>query len=547
MVRDLKGTRTRLGVLAGAAAVALAFPGVANAAVTSSVAGGVLTVTSNAGDAITITCAGGNVQVNAGNPGTGAAACNTITAINVTGGPGDNAITLTGVTATDFTNLTSVNVNGGGGHDTLLGSDRADVMDGGTGNDRIVGDNNPVGTFDESIGGDGHDTLVWNPGDGSDINRGGAGTDTIEVNGGGGNENFSVNPGAGGTVRFERDAASGGGFFSLDIDTSEQLDLDANNGVDTFVAGDVNALGFKLDVNGEGGNDDLDGGDGPDILDGGADNDRIAGDNNPVGTFDVSRGGDGDDTLVWNPGDGSDINSGGAGTDTIEVNGGGGNENFSVNPGAAGTVRFERDAASAGGFFSLDIDTSEQLDLDANNGDDTFIAGNVNALGFKLDVNGEGGNDDLDGGDGPDVLDGGADNDRIAGDDNPDGTHDVSRGGAGDDTMTWNPGDDSDVNEGGEGHDTSVVNGATGDEKFKVKPSATPGRVQFDRLDPAPFRVDIGTTEKLHVNGGDGNDKIEGSKGLAALIKSTFNGETATTGSAAPTARTSSAAARAAT
>ena len=58
MARHLRGTRTRVGVLAGAAAAALlALPGVASAAVTSTVAGGVLTVNSTADDAITITCA----------------------------------------------------------------------------------------------------------------------------------------------------------------------------------------------------------------------------------------------------------------------------------------------------------------------------------------------------------------------------------------------------------------------------------------------------------------------------------------------------------
>ena len=98
-------------------------------------------------------------------------------------------------------------------------------------------------------------------------------------------------------------------------------------------------------------------------------------------------------------------------------------------------------------------------------------------------------------------------------------------GDAGNDTMTWNPGDGDDVNEGGEGTDTVVVNGGTGDEDFRTKPSATPGRVQFDRIDPAPFNIDIGTSESLVVNGGGGNDEIKGTSGLAGLIASTFNGD----------------------
>jgi Ca2+-binding RTX toxin-like protein len=90
--------------------------------------------------------------------------------------------------------------------------------------------------------------------------------------------------------------------------------------------------------------------------------------------------------------------------------------------------------------------------------------------------------------------------------------------------MTWNPGDDDDINEGGDGNDTVVVNGATGAERFSVKPGANQ-RVRFDRTNPAPFFVDIGTSENLQVNGGAGDDRINGAKGLAALIKSTFNGD----------------------
>jgi Ca2+-binding RTX toxin-like protein len=503
-------------VLAGAATAALlALPGVANAAVTSSVTGGALAVSSDAGDAITITCAAGNVQINGANPGTGAAACNSITSIDVQGGPGGNTIDLTGVTKALFPNITSVLADGNEGVDTILGSEHADRLIGGDLNDTTEGR-------------DGDDTLVWNPGDDTDVNEGGAGTDTIEVNGGNGAENFFVRTSASaGRIEFERDAASAGGLFKLDIGTAERLDMNANGGNDTFTAENGLDPLFKLDVDGGADNDTLDGGDGADDMDGGAGNDRVSGDNNAVGTHDVSRGGDGDDTLVWNPGDGSDVNEGGTGTDTIEVNGGNGAENFSVRPSAtAGRVFFERDAASAGGQFDLDIGTAERLDMNANGGNDTFTAADgLQALGFTLDVDGGNDNDTLDGGDGPDVMDGGAGNDSVTGDDNPLNTRDVSRGGAGDDTMTWNPGDDDDINDGGDGNDTSVVNGASGGERFTVEPSATPGRVQFDRVDPAPFNVDIGTTENLLVNGGGGNDRIHGSEGLAGLIKSTFNGD----------------------
>ena len=104
--------------------------------------------------------------------------------------------------------------------------------------------------------------------------------------------------------------------------------------------------------------------------------------------------------------------------------------------------------------------------------------------------------------------------------------------------MTWNPGDDDDVNEGGEGNDTVVVNGATGDEDFQVKPSATAGPRPVRPDDPAPFSIDIGTSESLVVNGGAGNDEIKGTKGLAGLIASTFNGDDGKDDIKGPTART---------
>ena len=61
--------------------------------------------------------------------------------------------------------------------------------------------------------------------------------------------------------------------------------------------------------------------------------------------------------------------------------------------------------------------------------------------------------------------------------------------------MIWNPGDDTDLNEGGDGTDTVEVNGGNGAEQFTATANGT--RVRFDRVNPAPFSIDIGTSEKL--------------------------------------------------
>ena len=94
-------------------------------------------------------------------------------------------------------------------------------------------------------------------------------------------------------------------------------------------------------------------------------------------------------------------------------------------------------------------------------------------------------------------------------------------GGAGNDRMIWNPGDDTDLFEGGDGVDTAEVNGGNGAEVFTATANGT--RVRFDRLDPAPFSLDIGTTERLVVNMNGGDDSFSATGNLAA-IKITVDG-----------------------
>jgi Ca2+-binding RTX toxin-like protein len=396
VARKRRNKKGRTGLVAGAAvAVMLAVPAGASADVNSQFNNGVLTVNSTANDPIAITVAGGQVKVNGDDVGAGVAAT-AVTEIDVSGGPGANDINLAGVNATDFTALTSVTVDGGEGNDRINGSQIADDLEGGNGDDQIIGDNNPGGTRDNAIGEAGNDTMVWNPGDGDDVNEGGTGSDTAEVNGGG-DETFTVAPSAtAGRVSFDRPSNP----FNVDIsDDTERLDLNAAAGVDNVTSADgLDALGFALDIDGGPGNDVLDGGDGPDLISGGLDNDRLIGDNNAAGTRDVSRGDAGNDTMVWNPGDGDDVNEGGDGTDTVEVNGGGGGEVFEVKASAVpGRVAFDRTGPNPPGPFNLDIGTSERLELNANGGDDSLnAAGPVRGLaGWTIDADGGDGNDTL--------------------------------------------------------------------------------------------------------------------------------------------------------
>ena len=151
--------------------------------------------------------------------------------------------------------------------------------------------------------------------------------------------------------------------------------------------------------------------------------------------------------------------------------------------------------------------------LFGGSGDDTLTGGSGGDQLF-----GEAGNDTLLGKGGNDLLFGGDGNDTLTGGDGDDQMF----GQAGNDLMIWNPGDDTDLFEGGADTDTAEVNGGNGAETFTI--TANGARVRFDRVDPAPFSIDIGTTEALvlHANGGD--DVITAGNGLAALIKLTLDG-----------------------
>src|SRR5262249_2656672 len=64
--------------------------------------------------------------------------------------------------------------------------------------------------------------------------------------------------------------------------------------------------------------------------------------------------------------------------------------------------------------------------------------------------------------------------------------------------------------------------GGEGAETFTVTPNGT--RVRFDRTIPAPFSIDIGTSESLVLNANGGDDIVTGSNGLATLIALTVDG-----------------------
>ena len=69
-------------------------------------------------------------------------------------------------------------------------------------------------------------------------------------------------------------------------------------------------------------------------------------------------------------------------------------------------------------------------------------------------------------------------------------------GDAGADVLVWSNGDGTDIMEGGADTDTVQVNGSTtANDVFQV--AANGARLDFDRISPGPFSLDIGTTETL--------------------------------------------------
>lgn len=272
-------------------------------------------------------------------------------AANLFGGNGNDR--LTGGSGNDM-------LYGQRGHDTLLGKGGADFMLGGGENDVLIG-----GDGDDLVFGQwGNDRLVWNHGDGTDLNEGGTGIDTVEVNGSNLTETFTIIPN-GTRVRFDRIDPTP---FSLDIGTSENLVLNANAGFDVVTA--INGLGglIHLTIDGGAGNDTIVGGNGNDILLGGDGNDVIRG---GLGD-DVVLMGAGNDTFHWNPGDGSDVVEGQAGDDRMVFNGSNANETIDISANGE-RVRFFRNV----GNVTMDLDDVEEIDFNALGGADIIVVNDL--------------------------------------------------------------------------------------------------------------------------------------------------------------------------
>jgi Ca2+-binding RTX toxin-like protein len=382
--------------LAAGAMAAMAVP--ASAAVTASFSNGTLSVTGDAlANNITISRdAAGKILVNGGavTVGGGTATVANTAKIQVFGLAGNDTLTLSEVNGA----LPAANLFGGANNDVLTGGSGNDQLFGESGNDTLLGkggfdflfgggDNDTLtgGDADDQVfGQSGNDRMIWNPGDDTDLNEGGAGTDTVEVNGGNGTEQFTTT--ANGTrVRFDRLNPAP---FAVDIGTSEKLVLNANGGDDTYSAtGNLAAL-IGITVDGGTGNDQLLGSNGADVLLGGDGQDFVDGQQGN----DTALLGAGDDTFQWDPGDGSDVVEGQDGTDRMAFNGSAANERMEASANG-GRVRFTRDV----GNIVMDLDDVETIVANALGGVDTVTVNDLSGtdvVNVKADLNAPGGGDD---------------------------------------------------------------------------------------------------------------------------------------------------------
>ena len=223
------------------------------------------------------------------------------------------------------------------------------------------------------------------------------------------------------------------------------------------------------------------------------------------------------------------------GTGALTVNGDAQNNTITISRDAAGKILVNGGAVAVLGGTPTVANTA-LIQVFGLNGNDTITLNEANGAlpranlfgGAQNDtltggsgndqLFGQGGNDTLLGKGGFDFLFGGSENDTLTGGD----ADDQVFGESGNDRMIWNPGDDTDLNEGGVDTDTVEVNGGNGTEQFTSTTNAT--RVRFDRIDPAPFSIDMGTDEKLVLNANGGDDRFSATGNLAALIQITVDG-----------------------
>jgi Ca2+-binding RTX toxin-like protein len=275
---------------------------------------------------------------------------NGFTGVKVVGTQSGDMIDLTGVT------LDHVDIEGGGGNDTMMGTSAADTINGGYGADVLVG-------------GNGDDLFLVDRYAGSDKFNGGEGYDVVRMTANDASLSFSAITGV--------EMISAGGFANIQI----------------VGGGSNDTMDFSPIVL-----------DGITAIAGGAGNDSItgtAGADTIVGSYgdDVLAGGSGNDVFLIGRYNGIDAISGGRGRDVV----GASSANVSMTWGSLSSI----EEISSGGFKNVLIAGTVGKDLlDLSGITLSGIAG----------ITGGNGNDTIRGSDGADRIIGGMGKDALSGD-----------------------------------------------------------------------------------------------------------------------------------
>ena len=353
-------------------------------------------------------------------------------------------------------------ISGGNGNDIIYGKDGNDTISGGNGTDIIIG-----GKGNDTINGDGDaDTFIWNLGDDLDTITA-SNIDKLQFGEGITLENLSfrcegnnlriivnndetqgivlVNFFYGSSYMLNDIKFADGSIFNL---VSSGLTFDQHVSVGDTITGTpsddiINAQNtYSVTINAGDGSDSINAGEGNDTINAGLGNDIIYGNKGN----DTLNGGDGDDTYLYNLGDGFDTINDSLGYDKVIFGTGISLENLSFRQYNNSLIITINDDPKQGfeivNYYNGSSNQIEELQFSDGTTklltqlDITLVQGEhsetINGTDSNETIYGNGGNDTINGNYGNDILIGGTGNDTL-------------NGGGDNDTYVYNLGDGLDT------------------------------------------------------------------------------------------------------
>jgi Ca2+-binding RTX toxin-like protein len=355
---------------------------------------------------------------------------------------------------------------------------------------------------------------------------------TLQINGDHASDKLVVSADA--TTLFVDVGADGTTDFSFARSSVNAINISAGAGDDEVTIQNMVNATTPITIDGGAGDDRLIGGNGVETLIGGSGDDFIDGN---IGA-DTALMGAGNDRFQWDPGDGSDTVEGQAGKDAMDFNGSNAAEEIDVTANGS-RVRLHRNVAA----ITMDFNGVEALNVRDLGGADTTTVGDLAGTDLddaNVDLNAVTG--DGDGAADAVVAQGTAQADQASVTTDDTGAAVVSGlaarvhviGGepANDRVDVAGLGGDDELNAGveviaplsvhltgGEGSDTATYDGTRGDDTIGIALNGT----EVAAFGPGTSVVDT-STEKLVVEGGAGDDTVNGQNGIGTRTALTVDG-----------------------